>query len=98
MSRLRDGWILGGSDKVYKWYLERPYTPKERQGMIRMIGGVDDVHGISVAKFYTVHLPRAHCLELLSMWKEKTLNHTLYVNPWLPALSEFAPPWLQQGT
>jgi hypothetical protein len=51
----------------------------------------------TVAKFYTPHLSRAQCQEILASWEAKTLNHSMYVRPWFPALAEDAPDWLVAG-
>jgi hypothetical protein len=52
------------------------------------------LHGSTVAKFYTHHLKRTHCEAILTLWKDKQLNHSMYVRPAFPAMSEDAPAWV----
>lgn len=56
-----------------------------------------DLDGRTVAKFYTVHLHRAACEELLRALGDETIKHSLYIRPWLPALASTAPSWLTGG-
>lgn len=106
LDKLTAGWILEGSDKAYKWYLARPYTDEERAARPEWLRDTEThMHaahnvptGETVAKFYTPHLTREHCEQVLAMWRDKTLNHSMYVQPWMPALNNDAPDWLVTGT
>lgn len=91
MEKLRAGWILGGTDKRYKWYVEAPAAGSDDPDT----PGVP--RGRMVGKFYTVHLPRVHANELLDMFDAGTLRHSWYVHPWIPSLSDEAPDWLRNG-
>lgn len=109
MAGLRAGTLaIGGSDKSYKWYVDRVRTPEQIEE-IRASGKYDWLKDSTsferyvtldtqIAKFYTAHLSRAQCEEILAMWTAKTLKHSMYVRPWFPALNEDAPDWLVQGT
>lgn len=119
MDRVREGWIVGGTDKSYKWYLDRPYSAEEVEHIKAghpAVQAIRESHGnaaaeeywqsnladgayagTAVAKFYTAHLSRAQCEEFLAMWEARALRHTMYRQPWFPAMAQDAPDWLVQG-
>ena len=97
MEKVREGWIVGGTDKNYKWYLDKPRTPEQIAKIKADNPNLPEVlvsAGDTVAKFYTVHLTRPLAEEFLQLWRDGKLNHSMYRRPWLPSLADGAPEWL----
>lgn len=104
MEKIREGWIVGPTDKSYKAYLQQPYTPEELEG-IRTAdaiwkavkqrkldeGAAEDeaaaaadehwgkhhgtaVQGLTVAKFYYVHLSEQQQHEFIELHNAKAMK------------------------
>lgn len=118
---LRSGlFAIGGTDKGYKWYVDRLLSPEEiaherarweespvgkvyREEAPERLDEVwerNELPGrsrVQVTKFYTPHLNREQAEEIVAMWTAGTLRHSMYRQPWLPALADDAPDWLVNG-
>lgn len=64
MELIREGWIVGPTDKNYKAYLSRPFTDEEKAG--RPSDAIAE--GEQVAKFYYLHLSDAQRDEFIELY------------------------------
>jgi hypothetical protein len=92
---VREGNLVGGSDKSYKVYLEKDsgkpsITIKKTKKVPG--GGKYEIHepkpgtGIMHAKFYFQHLSDTQRAEFVSLWNLGKVKHRLYVRPYFMGL------------